>query len=132
MGRIIQGGRQLTPSNRIPIVEKKKMALKLKSINWQKSKLPPKVNGNLLFVSKELIGSKWSIVQYEPLTYKLIITNGECQMSIYLSTMTVQTALNHPKAGKTQLTRKGITITEFRKLLSNPRTHTNKGYHTLN
>jgi hypothetical protein len=101
----------------------------LKKINWDKSDLPPKIKGNLLFVSQAVIGSNWGIVQYEPLTYKLIISNGECKMSVYLSTMTVQTALNHPNKGKTQLTRKNITLQEFNKLLNNPRLHTNKGYH---
>ncbi len=52
-------------------------------------------------------------------------------MSIYLSTMTIQTAMNHPTKGKTQLTRRGITLKEFKKLLDNPRYHTNKGYHVL-
>ncbi len=107
------------------------MALKLKSINWQNSKLPAQVNGNLLFISESIIGTNWAIVQWEPLTFKLIITDKVCKMSIYLSTMTIQTAMNHPTKGKTQLTRRGITLKEFKKLLDNPRYHTNKGYHVL-
>jgi hypothetical protein len=107
------------------------MGLLLKKINWKNIKLPFKVNGNLYSVQSEIIGTDWQIIQYEEKTYKLIISNRDCKMAIYLSTMTIQTALNHPKSGKTQLTRKNITQKEFGRLLKNPRYHTDKGYHTL-
>lgn len=105
------------------------MALKLKTINWRNSQLPTKVNGNMYLISTELPNSGWNIVQWEDKTFKLIIEKNGCKMSIYLSTMTVQTAMNHPKKGQTQLTRKNVTATEFKKLLNDPRLHTNKGYY---
>ena len=105
------------------------MGIKLKSINWKNSRLPPKINGNLLFVSQGIKDTQWNILKFEPQTYKLIIYTDNCQMSIYLSTLTIQTSLNHPKQGKTQLTRKNVTIKEFHQLLKDPRAHTNKGYH---
>ena len=42
---------------------------------------------------------------------------------------TVQTALNHPKMGKTQLNRKNITLKELAMIFNNPRIHTKKGYY---
>lgn len=103
------------------------MALKLKKVNWKKVKLPHKVNTNWFTISTALIGTDWKIVQYEEKTYKLILTNKAVQLCIYISTMTVQTSMNHPTKGKTQLTRKKITEGEFKQLLINPRLHTGKG-----
>jgi hypothetical protein len=42
---------------------------------------------------------------------------------------TVQTALIHPKKGKTQLTRNDINLRTLLKLFENPREHTGKGYY---
>lgn len=42
---------------------------------------------------------------------------------------TVQTAINHPKKGRTQLNRQGITFPQLEHLFSNPRQHTGKGYY---
>ena len=42
---------------------------------------------------------------------------------------TFMSALDHPKKGKTQLTRKFLTISEVNELLTNPRKHTNQGYY---
>lgn len=41
----------------------------------------------------------------------------------------VQTALDHPKMGKTQLNRKGINFQLLGKIFANPRQHTGKGYY---
>lgn len=43
---------------------------------------------------------------------------------------TVQTYLKHPKQGKTQLNRRGLTTKEVYQLIHNPREHTGKGYYT--
>lgn len=103
------------------------MPIKLKSVNWRNIKLPKGTASNWYIVSEAVLKSEWVIVQYEESTYKLIIKRRDIQMAIYLSTMTVQTAMNHPTKGKTQLTRKKITAKEFEKLLINPRLHTGKG-----
>lgn len=42
--------------------------------------------------------------------------------------LTIGTAMDHPKKGKTQLYRRKINNTEFIKLLTNPRQHTGRGY----
>lgn len=107
------------------------MALKIKSINWKNIDVPSGIKGNLFMVIQAVVPAyNWRFVKYEPDTYKLIIRSLGCQMCIYLSTMTVQTALEHPTGGKTQLTRRRVSAKELAELLRNPRTHTNKGYHT--
>lgn len=106
------------------------MGLRLKKVNWRNSKLPSRINGNWYAVSEAIIRDKddWNIKQYEDRAYKLIIENRfGVQIGIHLSTMTIQTVLNHPTSGKTQLTRKDITHKEFVAILANPRVHTGKG-----
>lgn len=59
----------------------------------------------------------------------LIFTNGGVQVNVYTSRMTVGTCLHHPKKGKTQLFRKGVTFQELERIFNNPREHTGIGYH---
>lgn len=74
----------------------------------------------------------WNIVSYHARTYVINLSRDKDRMNIYLTTMTVQTAINHPKKGKTQLNRKNITPAELEKILKNPRQHTGKGYYKVN
>lgn len=50
------------------------------------------------------------------------------QISVYTTTMTVATALHHPKKGKTQLFRRGVTLALLGSIFKKPRIHTGKGY----
>lgn len=43
-------------------------------------------------------------------------------------TMTVGTALEHPKQGKTQLFRRRVNMLLLEAIFENPRIHTNRGY----
>jgi len=61
---------------------------------------------------------------------KISSQSDQMRINIYLTTMTVATALNHPKQGRTQLYRKRCTLEDIEKIFKNPRQHTNKGYHT--
>lgn len=54
--------------------------------------------------------------------------NGD-RVNFYYTTMTVGTAINHPKKGKTQLFRKNIGWAELEHIFNNPRIHTEKGYY---
>lgn len=47
----------------------------------------------------------------------------------YITTGTITTEINHPKKGKTQLHRKGLSVDQIKKVISQPRTHTGKGYY---
>lgn len=53
----------------------------------------------------------------------------DVKMNIYHTTMTVQTAMNHPTKGKTQLNRKAVFYSELEAIFALPRTHTGKGYY---
>lgn len=46
----------------------------------------------------------------------------------FFTTATIKTSLDHPTQGKTQLFRKNVDPQQFREILMNPRTHTDKGY----
>lgn len=58
--------------------------------------------------------------------------NGSVRINVWKNDrnplFTVGTYLNHPKQGKTQLFRKGMTLQEVEALLVKPRLHTGKGY----
>jgi len=61
-------------------------------------------------------------------SYRKHYGGGPCRINVYISTMTVATALNHPKKGKTQLFRKRVSYPLLIQIFENPRVHTNKGY----
>ena len=65
-------------------------------------------------------------------TYMIETKDGLCRVNVYSnsknSTLTVSTHLNHPKKGKNQLFRKGLSEQDVLNLMKNPRIHTGKGY----
>lgn len=48
---------------------------------------------------------------------------------VYSTTMTVSTAMKHPKMGDTQLYRRNVSMTALEKIFKNPRIHTGRGYY---
>lgn len=50
------------------------------------------------------------------------------RINVYYTTMTVSTALEHPKKGKTQMYRKNVSANLLEKIFKDPRHHTGKGY----
>jgi hypothetical protein len=50
------------------------------------------------------------------------------RINVYMTKMTVSTAINHPKKGKTQLFRKRVGRNLMEQIFENPRVHTDKGY----
>lgn len=75
------------------------------------------------------IENGWEFKKYDNNTgmISFIKVGGE-RVNIYLTTMTVVTAINHPKKGKNQLYRKNLSYNQVVEILKNPRTHTGKGY----
>ncbi len=77
---------------------------------------------------------KWTFCDYQEniqlLSFVKTSKDGDqMRINIYLTKLTVGTALNHPKHGKTQLFRKKCSVSDIEKILLNPRAHTNKGYY---
>jgi len=58
----------------------------------------------------------------------LIFNRGKVQISVYTTTMTVGTVLNHPTRGRTQLFRRRVSLFLLDKIFANARVHTSKGY----
>lgn len=58
----------------------------------------------------------------------LIFNKGKIQINVWFTTMTVSTSLKHPFKGKTQMFRKHVNNELMKKILKNPRIHTNRGY----
>lgn len=73
------------------------------------------------------------------LLFKRVTTNGfHEKLNVYLSikglkakepNFTLQSRINHPLQGVTQLTRRGLTVADFSAICIEPRLHTNKGYY---
>lgn len=71
---------------------------------------------------------EWPEIDHQENICMLSFKKNETRVNVYYSTMTVATALKHPKKGKTQLYRRNVNGAELRKILDNPRVHLNKGY----
>lgn len=85
--------------------------------------------GNLFEVDVLARKHGWNILRLHPKTYVLNLERNGVKMNIYLTTLTIQTAMDHPRLGKTQLNRKHLTKREIEQIFINPRSHTQKGYY---
>ena len=54
------------------------------------------------------------------------------RLNVYYTTGTVGTCITHPSYGKTQLFRRNVNLYLLKMIMTNPRTHTNKGYYQTN
>ena len=71
----------------------------------------------------------WSRFDYQENIGMVSYSKNNVRVNVYLSKMTVSTAMNHPKKGKTQLFRRNVSMEQLWKLFKNPRVHTGKGYY---
>lgn len=62
-------------------------------------------------------------------SYLISMFKDGMRINVYYTTMTVGTCLKHPVKGKTQLFRRGVTMSQLKKIFQNPRVHTYKGYY---
>jgi len=80
---------------------------------------------------------KWLEIAWQPeigmVSFGKFFDSGKARINVYLSTMTVATAINHPNRGKNQLYRRDVSLKALEKIFENPRTHMKKygvrGYH---
>jgi hypothetical protein len=79
---------------------------------------------------------RWTLDKYDKahVTLRRTVTSGKDEvMNVYWNTKeeayTVQTTVNHPKTGRKQLNRRGLSQQDVFKLLEHPRAHTDKGYY---
>jgi hypothetical protein len=71
----------------------------------------------------------WRLIKWQEDIKMVSFKKGDDRVNIYTTTMTVATCVRHPKLGKTQLFRRGVTRLELDKIFENPRVHTKKGYY---
>ena len=74
----------------------------------------------------------WRRIDYQPnigmASYYKMLGDDGARVNVYLTKMTVGTALNHPTKGRTQLFRRDVDYRELHRIFRNPRVHLNKGY----
>ena len=71
----------------------------------------------------------WDVTGFHVSNYIVNLKRDGVKMNVYLSTGTVQTSMDHPTKGKTQLNRKRCSDRTIHCIFQNPRVHTKKGYH---
>jgi len=71
----------------------------------------------------------WEEVQCNTASRVIGFRRGEQRTNVYYTTRTVGTCLNHPRQGKTQLFRRGVSHDGLVAILDDPRVHTGKGYY---
>lgn len=107
------------------------MTVKLiaKQFKFDNLRCQAQVKSNLSAIMLYAGNHGWKCTGFYAASYHVILERGKEQMNVYLTTLTIQTALKHPKKGRTQLNRKGLSLIEIEQVFINPRTHTGKGYH---
>ncbi len=70
----------------------------------------------------------WRLVKWQKDIKMLSFKKGTDRINIYITKMTVATAVKHPKYGKAQLYRRHVSFNLLEKIFTNPRVHTKKGY----
>lgn len=88
---------------------------------------------NVSLARKYAKKNKWKEIIHSE-DNKLISFTKKCsgvwvRLNVYYTTMTVGTAMDHPKKGKTQLFRRNVNEKTLKALFQNPRTHTGNGYY---
>lgn len=114
-------------------MRKKRYTHFIKYINTRNLSCASYIKQRINLIQIELKRRRWKIVAYRPNNYcltavRLHETENPQQINIYLTTLTIQTAMNHTK-GKKQLNRKCSTVSEIFEIIKDPRKHTGKGYY---
>jgi len=73
----------------------------------------------------------WLKIDYQENLGMVSYSKDRVRVNVYLSKMTVSTAMKHPKKGKTQLFRRDVSLEQLAELFKNPRKHTGKGYYKV-
>ncbi len=103
--------------------------LVVKEFKLENLKVPPNVRSNLAAVMLYAQKHEWKVIAFYAATYHIILNRKDQQMNIYLTKMSVQTVMVHPRKGKTQLNRKNMDIISLEAIFKNVRKHTGKGYY---
>lgn len=70
----------------------------------------------------------YSIFNIDYKTGLIQFRSGAVKINLYSTSFTMTTQMDHPKQGKTQLHRKGLTLLQIKEVFINPRIHTGMGY----
>lgn len=105
------------------------MMIRIKELKVDNLKVPYQVKQRLTIIQQAARNLYWLIEGFHINNYILNLSKDDMKCNIYLSTLTVQTTINHPKKGRGQLNRKRLSLSEVVSILENPRKHTGKGYY---
>lgn len=82
------------------------------------------------FILSLAISKGWTFpIENQPNPLMLSFFKGDARINVYYTTMTVSTAITHPKHGKCQMYRRDVTQRQLTAIFQNPRVHIGTGYH---
>ncbi len=102
---------------------------RVKKFHIEKMNCRPDIKSNLAMIMLYANQHKWDCIAFYAASYHILLRRKKVTMNVYLSTMTIQTVMNHPSKGRTQLNRRNLSIQQLEQLFINPRVHTGKGYY---
>ncbi len=71
----------------------------------------------------------WFFAKWQEDIKMLSFKKEGSRINIYITKMTVGTAVDHPRYGKGQLYRRHVSLDLLEQIFINPRVHTTKGYY---
>ncbi len=80
-------------------------------------------------IKKIAYAEGWKFLCHQTDNLMLSFTKDGMRINVWYTKMTVSTALNHPKHGKTQLYRQRVGLGLLKAIFKNPRVHTFIGYY---
>lgn len=85
-------------------------------------------------IKKMAVANDWELLDHQDnigmVSFSKNINDYRARINVWLTKMTVSTAINHPRKGKTQLYRKNVDRKLLTEIFKNPRIHTDRGYRT--
>ena len=94
---------------------------------------PNELHNRYEIVENLAIKNGWVKLVYQEnigmLSFTKLYNKSKARINVYLTKMTIASAINHPKKGKKQLFRWGLSPDEVNKIFKNPRLHTKRGYY---
>jgi hypothetical protein len=102
---------------------------RVKKFHLHRMNCRAEIKNNLSMIMIYADVHKWDCIAFYAASFHIILRRKNDKMNVYLSTMTIQTCMNHPSKGNTQLNRRNLSPEQMEQLFINPRVHTGKGYY---
>lgn len=104
----------------------------MSAINIYTIKLPERADRNrlhIITIVEYALDQEYIISKVDSVNGLIRLSRPGADINLHSTTMTVTTEIMHPRKGKSQLHRKGLSLEMIKKVIQNPRLHTGQGYY---